>query len=43
MSYAGKNPYNAGKTTGVLRGGAMGANRGYLLAHCAPHPEKVKG
>ena len=35
MSYAGKNAYSAGKTTGVLRGGASGANRGYLLAHCA--------
>ena len=35
MSYAGKNAC-AGKTSGVLRGGALGANRGYVLAHCAP-------
>ena len=26
--------YNAGKTSGVLRGGASGANRCYVLAHC---------
>ena len=25
-----------GKTSGVLKGGASGANRGYVLAHCAP-------
>ena len=31
MSYAGKNAYYAGKTSGVLRGGASGANRGYVL------------
>ena len=26
---------SAGKTSGVLRVGAFGANRGYVLAHCA--------
>ena len=34
VSYARKNAYSAGKTNGVLRGGASGANRGYVLAHC---------
>ena len=34
VSYAGKNAYSAGKTSGVLRGGALGANRCYVLAHC---------
>ena len=34
VSYAGKNAYSAGKTTGVLRGSAFGADRGYVLAHC---------
>ena len=34
VSYAGKNKYGAGKTSGVLRVGASGANRGYVLAHC---------
>ena len=38
VSYAGKNAYSAGKTSGVLRGGASGANRCYVLAHCAPPP-----
>ena len=38
VSYAGKNAYSAGKTSGVLRDGAKGANRGYVLAHCAPLP-----
>ena len=33
VSYAGKNAYSAGKTSGVLKGGASGANRGYVLAH----------
>ena len=33
VSYAGKNAYSASKTSGVLRGGASGVNRGYLLAH----------
>ena len=28
------HPYSAGKTSGVLRGGASGANRCYVLAHC---------
>ena len=36
VSYAGKNAYSVGKTSGVLRGGASGANRCYVLAHCAP-------
>ena len=32
MSYGGKNVYSAGKTSGdLIRGGAMGANRGYVL------------
>ena len=34
VSYAGKNAYGAGKTSGDLRGGAFGANRCYVLAHC---------
>ena len=34
VSYAGKNAYSAGKTSGVLRGGASGANRCYVLAPC---------
>ena len=38
VSYAGKNAYSAGKTSGVLRGGAFGANRGYVMAQCAPPP-----
>ena len=42
VSYAGKNGYSAGKTSGVLRGGAFGGNRGYVLAHCAPpHTHKL--
>ena len=35
VSYAGKNAYSASNTNGVLRGGASGANRGCVLAHCA--------
>ena len=31
VSYAGKNAHSAGKSSGVLRGGALGANRGYVL------------
>ena len=42
VSYAGKNAYSAGKTTGVLRGDASGANRGYVLAHCGGGREKRK-
>ena len=40
VSYAGKKAYSAGKTNGVLRGGASVANRCYVLvlAHCAPTP-----
>ena len=34
VSYAGKNTYSAGKTSGVFRGGASGAKRGYVVAHC---------
>ena len=34
VSYAGKNAYSAGKTSGVLRGVASGSNRCYVLAHC---------
>ena len=30
----GKNAYSAGKTSGVLRSGALGANRSNLLAQC---------
>ena len=41
VSYAGKNAYSAGKTSGVLRGDASGANRGYVLAHCAPPEESA--
>ena len=41
VSYAGKNVYSAGKTNGVLRDGASGANRGYVLAHCAPPPKMI--
>ena len=37
VSYAGKNAYSADKTSGVLGGDASGANRCYMLAHCAPH------
>ena len=37
VSYAGKMAYSAGKTSGVLSD-ASGANRGYVLAHCAPPP-----
>ena len=33
-----KNAYSAVKTSGVSRGGASGANRGYVLAYCAPSP-----
>ena len=40
MSYTGKNAYSAGKTSGVLRGGASGANRCYVMAHCAPQDGK---
>ena len=34
VSYTGKNAYSAGKTSGVFRVGASGANRCYVLAHC---------
>ena len=36
VSYAGKNVCIAGKSSGVLRGGTSGANRCYVMAHCAP-------
>ena len=38
VSYASKNVCSAGKSSGVLRGGTSGANRCYVLAHCAPPP-----
>ena len=39
-----KNVYSAGKTSGVLRDGAVGANGGYVLAHCRGGGlEKQKG
>ena len=38
VSYTGKNAYSAGKTDGVLRAGASGANRDYVLAQCASLP-----
>ena len=41
VSYASKNAYSAGKTSGLLRGGASGTNRGYVLANCAS-PQKMK-
>ena len=34
VSYIGNNACIAGKTSGVLRGSASGANRCYVLAHC---------
>ena len=40
LGYAGKNAYIAGKTSGVLTGGVLGINRGYVLVHCAPPPCK---
>ena len=36
----GKNVYNAGKTSALLSGDASGANRCYVVAHCAPPPQK---
>ena len=39
VCYAGKNAYSAGKTREILRGAASGANRCYVLAHCAPPPQ----
>ena len=36
LRYASNNAYSACKTRGVLRGGALGVNRCYVLAHCAP-------
>ena len=41
LSYAGKNAYSAGKTSGVLRGVALGAIRGYVLAHHALPPNRT--
>ena len=43
VSYAGKNVHSAGKTGALLRGDASGANRCYVLAHCAPPPLKKLG
>ena len=34
VTFDGKTAYNASKISGVLRGGALGANRGYVLGHC---------
>ena len=34
LSYAGKNAYSTGKTSGVLRGDASGSNRCYVLTAC---------
>ena len=42
VSYADKSVYSTGKTYRVLRGGASGTNRGYVLAHCTPPPKKNK-
>ena len=39
VSYAGKNVHSAGKTGALLRGDASGANRCYVVAHCAPYVE----
>ena len=36
VSYARKNAYSAGKTSGVLRGIASGANRCYVLRGVPP-------
>ena len=36
VSYAGKNAYSAGKTSGVLRGGASEADGCYVFAHFVP-------
>ena len=36
FEYAGKNMYNAGKTSALLSSDDSGANRCYVLAHCAP-------
>ena len=41
VSYAGKNAYSAGKTSGALRGGASGAIRCYVLAHCGGGGSKM--
>ena len=38
VSYTSKNANGAGKTSGVLKSGALRANRGYVLARCGgPH------
>ena len=37
-SYASQNSYSTGKTSEVLKGVTLGANRSYVLAHCAPDP-----
>ena len=36
---AGKNEYSAGITGALLRGDVFGANRGYVVSHCAPPPQ----
>ena len=41
VSYISKNANSAGKTSGVLRVGASGANRCYVLAHCGTGPYPI--
>ena len=43
VSYAGKNAYSAGKTSGVLKYGASGPNRCYVLAHCGGGESQLRG
>ena len=43
VSYASKNAHSAIKNSGVLRVGASGAKRCYLLTHCAPPPKFYPG
>ena len=31
---------SAGNSSGVLRGGALGTNKGYVLAHCPPQDQR---
>ena len=35
--------FSPGKTSEVVRGSALGANKGYMLAHCGGGIEKQKG
>ena len=43
VSYTEKNAYITGKTSGVLRDGASGANKCYVLAHCGGGEERLQG